>query len=90
MRNAGPVAYIRYRSSICPKGRRPVTKQVLDVEKISPLHIIVAISSPARRAMYLHLDRETGKVYYIEPGMPLDFNSQFRRLLGLHGEFVTP
>jgi hypothetical protein len=85
-----PVAYIRYRSSICPYGRKPITKRIIEVEKISPRDIIVAVASPARKAMHLHLDRETGKVYYIEPGDRIDFNSTLRRVFGLNGEFVTP
>lgn len=90
MRNAN-ACYLRYRSSICPRGRRPVTMKVLDVDKISPYNIIVAVPSSARKAMHLHLDRETSKVYYIEPLEKLDFESRRkgRRLFGLDGEFIT-
>jgi hypothetical protein len=90
MRNAGPVAYLRYQSKICPNGRKPVTKRIVDVDQISPLDIIVAIKSPANGHMFLHLDRENGRVWYLRRGYERSFTSLERINIGINGEFLTP
>lgn len=90
---ANPTAacYLRYQSRVCPRGRKPITLKVLDVEDISPHDIIVAVPSPVkkRRAMYMHLDRENGRVWLMRQDAELKYTSLDKIPIGINGEFIT-
>lgn len=81
--------YLRYRSRICPNGRKPITKRIVDLVEIKPEHALVAIVSPARAMMYLLLDRNTEMVWLLDPDAPLSKDTTKKRWIGVAGEFLT-